>query len=113
MLYNLSLIEKACRGKKEAKEKMLETFKKSSTKAVQEIKQAAQDEDFELMRAAAHSIKPVFAMYAIITLEKSIHYIEHFNEGEDNLEILNEAILKTEQTIEEINTELSLIINTN
>jgi HPt (histidine-containing phosphotransfer) domain-containing protein len=75
-LYDLCMIEKLCRGNQEQVKQMLNVFIDQVPKAVEEIRSAYSDSDFDRVKKAAHRIKPVLGFYAVIKVEEDIRMIE-------------------------------------
>lgn len=75
-MYNLNLLKKLSHNNEEVVRKLTYVFIEQAPKAVEEIKAAYDAEKFELMRAAAHKIKPTFGYFAIAGIEKDIEMIE-------------------------------------
>lgn len=75
-LYDLCMIEKLCRGNQEQVKQMLSVFIDQVPKAVEEIRSAYSENDFDQVKKAAHRIKPVLGFYAVIKVEEDIKLIE-------------------------------------
>jgi len=75
-LYDLCMIEKLCRGNQEQVKQMLHVFIDQVPKAVEEIRLAYRENDFDKVKKAAHRIKPVLSFYAVIKIEEEIRMIE-------------------------------------
>jgi HPt (histidine-containing phosphotransfer) domain-containing protein len=76
-LYDLGMIDKLCRGDISKTKKMLELFIHDIPASVEEIKQAYKRLDYITLKKTAHRIKPVFALYSIVKIEKDIAMIEN------------------------------------
>jgi HPt (histidine-containing phosphotransfer) domain-containing protein len=75
-LFDLSMIEKICRGNNDALTKMISTFISHIPLSVEEIKKAYREKDLETVNKTAHRIKPVLAIYAIVKIEREIRLLE-------------------------------------
>lgn len=75
-LYDLCMIEKLCRGNREQVKQMLTVFIDQVPKAVEEIRNAYRQNDFDRVKKAAHRIRPVLSFYAVIKVEEEIKMIE-------------------------------------
>ena len=84
-LFDLSMIEKMCRGNKDTILKMINTFIRTITDAVEELKQACQKNDFLTIQKTAHRIKPTLAIYGIAKLEQEICQMEKLEEEPGNI----------------------------
>ena len=86
-LYNLSLIEKMCRGNEKQIEKMIQAFMRQTSRSILELKFASAENDFLKIRAIVLKIKPSFTYFGSVKLENEVKVIEALFLGE--LEIVN------------------------
>lgn len=75
-LYDLCMIEKLCRGNQEQVKQMVNVFIDQVPKAVKEIRLAYNENNYDMVKKAAHRIKPVLSFYAVIKVEEEIKLIE-------------------------------------
>ena len=76
-LFDLGMIEKLCRGDISKTKKMVELFIHDIPASIEELKQAYKKLDFITLKKTAHRIKPVLALYSIVTIEKDLAMIEN------------------------------------
>lgn len=107
-LYNLCFIENICRNNSEKIKQMLQTFIHSIPAAVEQIKNAHQRNEFSIIQQTAHKIKPVLAFYSIAALEEDIILIEQLAKEEANTADLHRKILKLDEVINSIVTDMTI-----
>lgn len=75
-LYDLSLIDKMCRGNQEQIVKMVRVFIIQTTKLIEDLKLARSKNDLLKIKTMIHKIKPSFTYYGTAKLEKEVKFIE-------------------------------------
>lgn len=101
-LYDLSLVEKICRGNIEILRKMIQTFLSTIPSAIDEIKLALNRMDFETIKKTTHRIKPTLAIYAVVKIEKDILRIEELAKNETGDNELRLKIGKVDEVVTSI-----------
>lgn len=76
-LYDLSMIEKLCRGDLVKTKKMVELFINDMPISMETIVNAYRNLDYVTLRKTAHKIKPILSMYSIVKIENDIEVIEN------------------------------------
>ena len=101
-LYNLTMVDKMCRGKQENVLKMVKVFISQISKSVQEITEAYQIKDFRKIKNEIHKVKPTLTYYGtakikkeLLMLEKLVNGIFTAEEIEINITTLNTIITQT------------------
>lgn len=75
-LYDLSLIDKMCRGNKDKVVKMVNIFIHEISQSTQEINTAYSKEDYLKLKKIIHKVKPTLTYFGIEKLQKELHQIE-------------------------------------
>jgi len=75
-LYDLSLIDKMCRGDQKQVVKMVTVFIIQTSKSIEELKLAGTKNDLVKIKKIVHKIKPSFTYYGTVKLEKEVKIIE-------------------------------------
>jgi len=75
-LYDLSLIDKMCRGNQEQIAKMVRVFIIQTSKLIEDLKLAGSKNDLLEIKTLIHKIKPSFTYYGTAKLEKEAKLIE-------------------------------------
>ena len=75
-LYDLSMIDKMCRGNQEQIRKMVEVFIVQISQSVEAIKAAFHKKDLDTVKGLIHKIKPTLTYYGTAKLEKELLFIE-------------------------------------
>lgn len=111
-LYNLTMVDKMCRGNKESVLKMVNVFISQISQSVQEIAVAYQAKDFGKIKNEIHKVKPTLSYYGTAKIEKELLSLEKLlaetsaqHEIEININTLN--TIKT-QTIAKMKSDFSL-----
>ncbi|MDN3642961.1 hypothetical protein QWY87_09635 [Lutimonas halocynthiae] len=101
-LYNLTMVDKMCRGKQETVLKMVKVFISQISKSVQEITEAYQIKDFRKIKNEIHKIKPTLTYYGTAKIKKELLVLEELVNGiftaeeiEINITTLNTIITQT------------------
>ena len=116
-LYDLSLIDKMCRGNQQQIEKMIHAFISQTSESMEDLKLAGAKNDLLKMKAIVHKIKPSFTYYGTVTLEKEMKILEAFILGEfeiSELEIKIDAVVKlAAQIIHKMKNDFNIISTKN
>lgn len=101
-LYNLTMVDKLCRGKHETVLKMVKVFISQISKSVQEITEASQKNDIEKIKNEIHKVKPTLTYYGTAKIERELGVLEKLVKGtftaeeiEMNITTLNTIITQT------------------
>ena len=116
-LYDLSLIDKMCRGNQEQVEKMIHAFISQTSKSIQDLKLAGTKNDLIKMKAITHKIKPSFTYYGTIKLEKEVKILESLILEEYEMFLLDlkiDTVAKlATQIIDKMKNDFNITINEN
>lgn len=114
-LYNLTMIDKMCRGNEDSVKKMVGVFIRQVAQSVEEITNANQKSDLEKIKNEIHKIKPTLSYYGTAKIEKELLALEKLitetstgQEIEININTLN--TIKS-QTIAKMKSDFSLSNN--
>lgn len=111
-LYNLTMIDKMCRGNEDSVKKMVGVFIRQIAQSVEEISNANQKADLEKIKNEIHKIKPTLSYYGTIKIEKELLALEKLiTETSTGQEIeINISTLNTikSQTIAKMKSDFSL-----
>lgn len=99
-LFNLTMVEKMCRGNQNTIVLMIKTFIATTTEAITEFKNACQANDLLTIQRIAHRIKPTMAIYGITLLEQDIQTLEKCNEQAMAKQLLEETLQKLYSILE-------------
>jgi len=114
-LYDLTMVDKMCRGNQESVLKMVNVFISQISQSVEEITVAYQKKDFGKIKNELHKVKPTLTYYGTAKIEKELLVLEKLVAGtftgkeiEININTLN-AI--TTQTIAKMKLDFSISNN--
>ena len=114
-LYNLTMVDKMCRGNQESVLKMVNVFIGQISQSVEEITVAYQEKEFEKIKNEIHKVKPTLTYYGTAEIEKELLLLEKLVAGTfTGKEIeLNINTLKTitTQTIAKMKIDFSISNN--
>lgn len=105
-LYDLTMVEAMCRGNKDKILKMVVTFTRTITEAVDELLQAYTIMDITAIKKIAHRIKPTLAIYSVSAIGDEVLVLEHYEGNGDNNSHLGSMIVKIEQVVTSVVNEL-------
>ena len=80
-LYNLTMVDKMCRGNQESVLKMVNVFIGQISQSVEEITVAYQEKDFEKIKNEIHKVKPTLTYYGTAKIEKELLLLEKLVAG--------------------------------
>jgi len=106
-LFDLSLIEKLCRGNDEVRERLIRSFTITIPKAIDDLHRAHQERDFSTLQTTAHRIKPTLGMYAVVKVEQEIRSIERLAKDKMATIELQRAIEKTSWVLREVVAQMN------
>lgn len=106
-LFDLSLIEKLCRGNEEVRERLIRSFTVTIPKAIDDLHRAHLERDFSTLQRTAHRIKPTLGMYAVVKVEQEIRSIERLAKDQMATIELQRAIEKTSWVLREVVTQMN------
>jgi len=116
-LYDLSLIDKMCRGNQQQLEKMIHAFISQTSESFKDLKLAGAKNDLLKMKAIVHKIKPSFTYYGTVTLEKEMKNLEGFILGEfeiGELEVKIDTVVElATQIIHKMKNDFNIISTKN
>ena len=75
-LYDLSLIDKMCRGNQQQIVKIVTVFIVQTSKSIEELKLASTKNDLVKIKKIVHKIKPSCTYYGTVKLEREVKIIE-------------------------------------
>jgi HPt (histidine-containing phosphotransfer) domain-containing protein len=111
-LYNLTMVDKMCRGNQESILKMVHVFISQISQSVEELTVAHQKKDFGKIKKEIHKVKPTLTYYGTPKIEKELVQLEKLVAGtfteeeiERNINALNTI---TTQTIAKMKTDFSI-----
>jgi len=114
-LYDLTMVDKMCRGNQESILKMVHVFIRQIVQSVEELTKAYEIQDFEKIKKEIHKVKPTLAYYGTPQIEKELQQLEKLVAGtftereiEKNISTLNTI---TMQTITKMKTDFSISNN--
>lgn len=114
-IYDLTLVNKMCRGKQELVLKLMKVFILQVSKSIEELTLASQEGNIEKIRNELHKVKPMLAYYGTRGIEKELLIFEnmvldHFSteEIETRLKLLNKI---TQQTVANMKTDFGISNN--
>jgi len=116
-LYDLSLIDKMCRGNQEQVVKMVQVFIIQTSESIEELKLAETKKNTSQIKTLVHKIKPSFTYYGTVKLEREAKliealFLEEFEISELELKIERLAELAT-QVINKMKNDFSITKNKN
>ena len=75
-LYDLSLIDKMCRGNQKQIEEMIQVFISQISKSIENLKLAGTKNELLKIKTIVHKIKPSFTYYRTVKLKKEVEILE-------------------------------------
>lgn len=108
-LFDLSKLKMISKGNIEFINKMIALFIETSSTSIVDMKQAYLNNDFEKISKIAHRIKPSIENLEISSLKNEIKEIEMNAENYQKSEQLEHLILKVEQVLNEVTSNLKPI----
>ncbi len=97
--YDLSMIEKMCRGNQAQVAKMVNVFVGQATQSLEEMNAAFQQGDYDTVKKTAHRMKPTVTYYGIANMQNDIQQIEQLaaegnpqNQLEDRIQQLTQDL---------------------
>ena len=101
-LYNLTMVDKMCRGNQKTILKMVNVFISQISISVQEITEASQKKDISRLKNEIHKVKPTLTYYGTTKIEKELLGLERLVNGiftadeiEMNITTFNTIITQT------------------
>ena len=91
-LYELSLIEKMCRGNEKQVEKMIQVFISQISKSIEDLKLAVSKNELLKIKTIVHKIKPSFTYYGTVKLKKEVEILEALILGAFEMNLLESKI---------------------
>jgi len=114
-LYNLTMVDKMCRGNQESVLKMVNVFISQISQSVEEISEAYQEKDFGKIKSEIHKVKPTLTYYGTTEIEKELLLLEKLVAGNftgKEIEININTLKKiTTQTTAKMKIDFSLLKN--
>ena len=114
-LYNLTMVDKMCRGNQESVLKMVNVFISQISQSVEEISEAYQEKDFGKIKNEIHKVKPTLTYYGTTEIEKELLLLEKLVAGNftgKEIEININTLKKiTTQTTAKMKIDFSLLKN--
>jgi CheY-like chemotaxis protein len=109
-LFDLTKIQTIARGNKEFVTKMIELFIETTPVSIIDMKTAYSNKDFDKLKKIAHRIKPAIDNLEISGIKNEVREIEMNAETYQTSEKLEILISKVEQVIDEVVTNLKLLV---
>jgi CheY-like chemotaxis protein len=109
-LFDLTKIQTIARGNKEFVTKMIELFIETTPVSIIDMKTAYSNKDFDKVKKIAHRIKPAIDNLEISGIKNDVREIEMNAETYQTSEQLEILISKVEQVINEVVTNLKLLV---
>lgn len=108
-LYDLTLIDKMCRGNQEQVAKMVKVFVNEVSQSIQQINTAYSEKDFSTIKKLTHKVKPTLTYFGVEKLQKELLFIEDLLLKNSDTEELKTSIQKltdiTTKVVDELNTD--------
>jgi PAS domain S-box-containing protein len=105
-LYDLSNLEKLSKGNQVFINKMIAIFINLSQESSQKIRDGFKSGNYDVMKAAAHKIKPSIDQMGITTLKDVVREIEKFDVSPENLHVLNDKVEYLHRVLTKVNNQL-------
>jgi PAS domain S-box-containing protein len=105
-LYDLSQLIQLSHGNKEFVSKMTKIFCANIPATIKLIREAFNLQDYQVIRASAHKIKPSIDNMGIVSLKSEIRYLEVITPEKHSLQEVEVVIEKIERVIQEVVEEL-------
>lgn len=93
-LYSLEKLEELSRGKKEFVDRMVDLFKQEIPKAITQINEMLDKEDYDRIRALVHRVKPSIKMMCVTSIEHDVQQLESLAGNKSDLEKIPELVNK-------------------
>ena len=75
-LYDLTLIDKMCRGNQEQVAKMVKVFVNEISQSAEDINSAFSEKNFSSIKKLTHKVKPTLTYFGVEKLQKELLEIE-------------------------------------
>lgn len=110
--YDISQLSELSAGSEEFILDVITAFVEHGPIHVKEIKDAFDREDYKGVGAAAHKLKPSFALINVMKLEKDIKLIEKYGKEETNIDkldgLINNVVNYSQKVFDEIKKDYKL-----
>ncbi|SNR64061.1 HPt (histidine-containing phosphotransfer) domain-containing protein [Lutibacter agarilyticus] len=107
--YDLTLIDKMCRGNQEQVAKMVKVFVNEVSQSVKEINLAYSEKDFPAIKKLTHKVKPTLTYFGVEKLQKELLQLEALLLKDFEIAELESSIQKltslTTMVVEKMNTD--------
>lgn len=108
-LYNLTLINKMCRGNQEQVAKMVKVFVNEISQSVEEINTAYSKKDFQAIKKLTHKVKPTLTYFGVEKLQKELLQLDDLLLKDFEIAAVESSIQKltdlTTEVVEKLNTD--------
>ncbi|MGZ5254490.1 MAG: response regulator [Flavitalea sp.] len=105
-LYSLSMIEDISGGDRQFIKQMVKLFLDNMPENIEILKQAVEDENWELMWKTAHKMKSTIDSLSILDLKQEIRMIELSGKKLEGLDAVPETVQKIEKVLQECMDDL-------
>lgn len=112
-LYNLSMIESISGGDQQFIKQMVKLFLDNMPQNIQTLKQAVENEDWEMMWKTAHKMKSTIDSLNIVDLKQEIRTIEFSGKKLENLDTIPTIVRKVENVLQDCMDDLQKKYNEN
>ncbi len=107
--YDLTLIDKMCRGNQEQVAKMVKVFVNEVSQSVKEINLAYSEKDFPAIKKLTHKVKPTLTYFGVEKLQKELLQLEALLLKDFEIAEIESSIQKltnlTTEVVEKLNTD--------
>lgn len=108
-LYDLTLIDKMCRGNQEQVAKMVKVFVNEISQSAEDINSAFSEKNFSSIKKLTHKVKPTLTYFGVEKLQKELLEIEALILKDFEITVLESHINNftdlTTKVVEELNTD--------
>lgn len=105
-LYDLDSLHQIAGGDETFIDKMLEIFKKLGRETIDNLKQAAEQEDWERAGKAAHKVKPSIDQLNISSIKGTVRQIEDFPKKKGDKEDVKQWIQEVTETLKKVMADM-------
>ena len=103
---DLSYLNKISNGDIDFIKEMIDVYMKQTPEAINNLEKYLENKDWQMLRAAAHKMKPSFTFFGLTAMDAIINSLEEYSEKEIHLELLPEMIAKIKLVCVKAMTEL-------
>lgn len=105
-LYSISKIEGMSRGNDDFVKRMIEIFVDDIPKSLDKITQALSEENYAIIKAAVHRIKPSLKMMSVNSIEQDVEKLETYCAESLSLDEVPALVARIEEVLLSVVTQL-------